>query len=100
MTHSTTSLVPESFGSRTAYLHVIDISSLDATGQENYDPESEVNVELGDDYAVIVADQEDGSRRFSWDHTSDHLDVKNLSDGADTANNTDVGEVKLVVVGN
>jgi len=100
MTHSTTSLSPQNFGSRAAYLHVIDITSLDAAGQENYDPSSEVNVELGDDYAVIVADQEDPSRRFSWDHTSDHLDVKDLSDGTDTANNTDVGEVKLVIVGN
>jgi len=100
MTHSTTSLVPENFGSRDAYLHVIDITSLDAAGQENYDPNSEVNVDLGDDYGVLVADQEDPQRRYSWDHTSDHLDVKDLSDGTDTANNTDCGEVKLVVVGN
>jgi len=100
MTHSTTSLEPENFGSRDAFIHVIDITSLDATGQENYDPSSELNVNLGADYAVVVADQEDPSKRFSWDHTSDHLDVKDLSDGTDTANNTDCGEVKLVVVGN
>jgi len=100
MTHSTTSLVAENFGSRSASLHVIDITALDSAGQEDYDPSTEVNVGLGDDYAVIVAGQEDASRRFSWDHTSDHLDVKDLSDGTDTANNTDVGEVKLVVVGN
>lgn len=99
MTHSTTSLERESFGSLKAFIHVIDITSLDSAGQEDYDPSTELNVNLGTDYAVLVAGKEDQTTGISWDHLNDHLDVIDLADSTNIANNTDVGEVKLVVVG-
>lgn len=100
MTHNTESLSRQNFGSRKAFLHTINITSLDAAGQENYDPDSELNVNLGDDYGVWVAGKDNSSVDPSWDHSAEHLDVVMQSDGSDAPNNSDTGELRLLVVGN
>lgn len=108
MTHSTIDLERESDGSLKKFIHTIDITSLDSAGQENYDPSSELNVNLGSDYAVYVGGQEDANKFFFWDHkaATPHLNVKEVNDTGDgtggfqdVANNTDCGEVRLVVIG-
>lgn len=99
MTHTTVDVEPQSVGSLEGFVHTIDITSLDAAGQENYDPATAVGVGSGPNRGVFVVGQEDATKVFSWDHTSDHLDVVNVSDAADVSNNTDCGEVRLFVVG-
>lgn len=99
MTHSTASLHDENYGSQKAYLHQINITSLDAAGQENYSPASELNVEEGDDYGVTPVGQTNESVVFAWNSSGAHLNVKHMSDGTDVANNADCGEVRLLVVG-
>lgn len=99
MTHSTASLEPESYGSQDAFLHQINITSLDAAGQENYSPSSELNVNEGTDYGVTPVGQTNESLSFLWNESGAHLNVKKLSDGSDVANNADCGEVRLLIVG-
>jgi hypothetical protein len=88
----------------------LDITSLDSAGVEQFDPTTE-EADSGDDRRVIlnytgastltvnVVDQEDESLHIVWDSVDEELKVKNLSDGTDVANNTDVGEVLLEVFG-
>lgn len=106
MTHSTSSLERESFGSLKAFIHTIDITSLDSAGEESYDPSGELNVNQGDNYGVHVVGQEDESKFFAWDHVAETLHVQEVTDTGDgtggygdVANNTDCGEVRLLVVG-
>lgn len=99
MTHNTEDLEPANLGNREGFLHTINITSLDAAGQENYDPDTEVNIPNGTALGVQPAGQDDTTFRFSWDHVNNHLDVINVSDGTNTANNFDCGEVRLLVVG-
>lgn len=99
MTHTTVNEEDENRGSTDAVFHTIDITSLDAAGVENYDPETETNLSGADRYGVTVRGQEDPTVRVAWDHVNAQLDVINVSDGLDVADNTDVGEVILEVVG-
>lgn len=99
MTHSTASLEPVSYGSQEAVLHQINITSLDSAGQEDYEPWNEVNIPNGSRLGVAPVAQTNNTVRFSWDPDNDHLDVINVGDASNVANNGDPGEVKLLVVG-
>lgn len=99
MTHNTESLEPSNFGSRDAYLHTINITSLDAAGQENYDPSTEVNVPDGPNRGVVAVGQDDPTVSYAWNHTGNHLSAVDVADATDEANNADLGEVRLLVVG-
>lgn len=99
MTHSTVNTEQENRGSTDAVFHTIDITSLDAAGVENYDPETDTNLSGADRYGVAVRGLENPQYRVAWDHVNAQLDVINVSDGADVASATDVGEVILEVVG-
>lgn len=100
MTHTTVgSVEKENRGSQTAFVHQINITSLDAAGQENYSPSSELGVPEDSELQVTPVAQTNESVVFTWNATGDHLNVKNLGDGSDVANNGDPGEVRLLVVG-
>jgi hypothetical protein len=99
MTHSTTNTEPESAGSLDRVVHTIDVTSLDSAGVETYDPEAEVGISGADRYGVSVRGQEDETLAIVWDHIDGELKVKNRDDGTDVANNTDIGEVVLDVLG-
>jgi hypothetical protein len=99
MTHSTVETVPASAGSEDAVYHTIDVTSLDSAGVETYDPAAEVGIAGADRYGVSVRGQEDETLALVWDHVDGELKAKNRDDGTDVANNTDIGEVILEVVG-
>ena len=99
MTYSTVNRERENRGSVDAVFHTIDITSLDAAGVENYDPGTATGLEAPDEYGVRVVGQEDEALHIVWDHLAGELAVLNVSDATDVANNTDVGEVVLEVVG-
>lgn len=99
MTHNTVNLERESGASQDAFNHRINITSLDSAGQENYSPNSELGVPEDDNLAVIPASQTNNTVRFSWDPDNNHLDVINVGDASNVANNGDPGEVTLRVLG-
>lgn len=99
MTHTTVSSTRESFGSTTVEYHTIDITSLDSAGAEAYDPDAETGVNTTNTGGVSVVGQETADYLVRWDHAASELAVVNLSDGSDVASGTDVGEVRLQVVG-
>lgn len=86
----------------------LDISELDSAGVEEFDPTTEGDVNRNHDYPILehteletvaVLSWEDESVHISWDHVDSELKVKNLDDGTDVANNTEVGEVIVEVIG-
>jgi hypothetical protein len=99
MVHSTINRERENAGSVSVVYHKIDITELDNTGTENYDPDAEVGISGADEYGVDVVGLEDPSLAVQWDHPNGALNLRNLSDGAQVADNTDVGEVILRVFG-
>lgn len=99
MTHSTINTERENAGSVDVVYHTIDITSLDSAGVENYDPDAELGLSDAAEYGVAVRGREDPTIQVAWDHVNEQLDVVNVSDAADVANNTDVGEVVLEVTG-
>lgn len=98
MTHDTISTERESSGSISTVFHTIDITSLDSAGVEQYDPETELNMSIGD-RGVGIRGVEDETLAVAWDHVDGELKVKSLSDGTDASDNADVGEVILRVDG-
>jgi hypothetical protein len=99
MTHSTISTEEENAGSLDVVYHTIDITSLDSAGTEQYDPESETNLSGADVRGVSVRGTETNTHLVRWDHTTEEFHVQDVADGTDTANNTNVGEVVLEIVG-
>jgi len=99
MTHSTTDTEHENAGSRDVVYHTIDVTSLDAAGTEQYDPDAEVGLTGAGRYGVSVRGQESSDYAVTWDHINEALSVVNVADGTGVANNTDIGEVVLEVVG-
>jgi len=99
MTHDTLNTETENAGSRDAVYHLINITSLDSAGVEQYDPEAEAGITGADDYGVSVRGQEDETVAIVYDTVDAELKVKNIADGTDVANNTAVGEVLLETVG-
>lgn len=99
MTHSTINTERENAGSLDVAYHTIDITSLDSAGVENYDPRAEVGLDDAALLGVGVRGAEDPTVQVAWDHVNEQLDVINVSDATDVADNTDVGEVVLEVVG-
>lgn len=99
MTHSTVNTERENSGSVDTVYHTIDITSLDAAGTENYDPDAELGLSDAAEYGVAVVGQEDESLHIVWDHVAEEIAVLNVSDGTDVADTTDVGEVVLEVTG-
>jgi len=99
MTHNDVSTEEESYGSQEAVLHQIDITSLDAAGQENYQPSTELNIPNGSKLGVVPVGQNETAYQYHWDTDGQHLNVINSSDGGDAANNAATGEVRLLVVG-
>lgn len=86
----------------------LDITELDSAGTESFDPTTEiddttkkailrVNGAVVD--AIHVIEQEDESLVFTYDTLDEEFSVKNLDDGTDVGNNTDVGEVLVEVIG-
>jgi hypothetical protein len=99
MTHSTVATERENAGSVSVVYHVIDITSLDSGGTEQYDAEAEVGLSDAGRFGLDVRAKEDPTVAVSYDHLNDELNVVNVADGTNVANNTDVGEVMLEVVG-
>jgi hypothetical protein len=99
MTHSTTNTEHENAGSLDVVYHTIDITSLDSAGTEQYNPESEVGISGAALRGIDVRGAETNTHLVRWDHTAEEFYVQDVADGTDTANNTDVGEVVLEVVG-
>lgn len=89
----------------------LDISELDASGVEEFSPETEHDDQRNTNNqsglvlpnetlsAVDVLEWEDESLHIMWDTVDEELKVKNLADGTDIAANTAVGEVLLEVRG-
>ena len=96
MTHSTVDTEPENSGSFDSVYHTIDITSLDSSGAENYDPDAELGVSP---HGISVNGQEAIDYFIRWDHLNSQLHVSNASDGTAVASGTDVGEVVLKVDG-
>lgn len=96
MTHTTVETVQESGGSLKTAIHTIDITSLDAIGNEAFDPQDEVSL---DGKSIAVIGQENGQYGITHDHVTGGLHVYNLTDGTGVAAATDVGEVKLRIDG-
>jgi len=99
MTHSTVATERENQGSTDVVYHVIDITSLDSAGTEQYDPGDELGLESPGRFGIDVRAQENSGYLIRYDHINDALTVVNVSDGTDVADATDVGEVMLEVVG-
>jgi len=99
MTHNTVNTEPESGGSTEDVVHTIDITSLDSAGTEQYSPSDELGIQGADRWGVSVRGQADSSVQITWDHVNEQLDIVNVSDGTDVANNTAVGEVVLHATG-
>lgn len=103
MTHTTVDLEQVSYGSQEAVLHQINITSLDAAGQENYAPWTEVNIPNGSRLGVQSVGQDNETARYTWNTSGTHLNVQffNSTSGAleDVPNNDSPGEVRLLVVG-
>jgi len=99
MTHTTVATERENAGSLDTVYHVIDITGLDGAGTEQYDPEAEVGLSQPERFGIDVRAQEDETVLIRYDHVADELSVVNVADGTDVANNTDVGEVMLEIVG-
>lgn len=74
----------------------VDITSLGAAGAESYDAEARHSLTNAHG---IVLDQEDPALEVSYDPDAAEIVVRNLSDGAATADATDVGTVTLKFVG-
>ena len=98
MTHSTVATDRENSGSFVSVYHTIDITSLDSSGAETYDPAAEAD--LVDVLGISVNGQEADDLFVRWDHVANNLIVTNASDGTAVASGTDVGEVVLKVDGN
>lgn len=94
MTHTENSREKENFGSLTAEVLTIDISSLDAAGQENSVSPNHIDTVLG--FAAHQKDaQGTGDFLFGWNETGSHLMVKNgTTDGA-AVNNAAVNETRV-----
>ena len=73
----------------------IDITSLDSAGSEPFDPTTYVDTAQG----VLLAGQENTEYDVKVDHTTNTLAVSNESDGTDVAQGTDVGQVRLLILG-
>lgn len=99
MTHDTVATERENAGSLDTAHHVIDITSLDGAGAEQYDPEAEVGLDSPGRFGIDVRAQEDESVLIRYDHVAGELSVVNVSDGSDVTSGTDVGEVMLHVFG-
>jgi|APHM01.1.fsa_nt_gi hypothetical protein len=88
----------ENMGSQYKVRATVDITSLDSAGTEPFDPNEDLS-DVDDYEEVVVVDQETYSRRVVFDHGNDQFHVVDISDGTDTANNTDVGTVDILVLG-
>jgi hypothetical protein len=99
MTHSTIATERENAGSLDTVYHVIDITALDSAGTEQYAPGDEVGLDDPGRFGIDVRAQEDTSVLIQYDHVADELSVTNVDDGSAVANDTDVGEVMLEVMG-
>jgi hypothetical protein len=99
MTHSTVTTDEENAGSLDVVYHTINITSLDSAGTEQYDAASETGLSGADIRGVSVRGTETNTHLVRWDHTAEEFHVQDVADGTDTANNTNVGEVVLEVVG-
>lgn len=99
MTYDTINRERENSGSLSTVYHVIDITALDGTGTENYDPEAAVGISGADKYGVEVVGIEDPSLIAQWDHVAGELNIRNLSDGSQAATGSAVGQVILRATG-
>jgi len=98
MTYDTLNRDRENAGSLSVVYHTIDITALDDTGTENYDPEN-AGINGADRFGVDVVGQGDTSVVAQWDHTAGELNIRNLSDGSQAATGSAVGELILRVTG-
>ena len=105
MTHEEVSLHRESAGSESCVYHEIDITSVDETTHEEYDPSAETPV--GRVNGVSVVGQADPSYTILWDSDNSRLSVLDAdgtetdSDSATSGNQAGsaVGRVTLRVTG-
>jgi len=99
MTHTITNTERENAGSKERVVATVDITSLDSAGVEQFDAKAELGVSGQTRFGVGVRGAEDPTVQVKYDHVNDQLDVINVADGSDVANNTDVGEVVLDALG-
>jgi len=99
MTHEIIATERENRGSLDNAFAVLDITSLDAAGAEQFDPAAELGLSEPGHFGIDVRAQENSAYLIRYDHINDELSVVNVADGTDVAGATDVGEVMLEVVG-
>jgi hypothetical protein len=97
MTHATVETHEENSGSFRSVYHTINITSLDSSGSESYEPGGELTIR--DVLGISVNGQEADDLFIRWDHLADQLTVTNASDGTAVSSGTDVGEVVLKIDG-
>lgn len=96
MTESTTVVERGNAGDHRYVIAEVDITSLDSAGTEPYDPSAKFNLEGA--YGAVV-DQEDYTHHVFYDHDNTQIIAKDVADGTDLADNTDVGTVTIRFVG-
>lgn len=81
----------------------VDVTSLDSAGTEPWNPNDQLD-DVDDYEWVVIYDQEDYTKFWSYDHSNDQFIVKEVNDTGDgtggvqdVANNTDVGTVDVLV---
>jgi hypothetical protein len=96
MTETTTVIEEGNEGDHRYVIAQADVTSLDSSGTEPYDPSTKFNLEGA--YANVL-DQEDYTHYVFYDEANAQLIVKDVADGTDIADNTDVGTITLRFVG-
>ena len=98
MTHTITTEERESGGSYESVFATVDITSLDNTNTEAFDPADELSLRTVEGVAVLGLENP-GSYQVAYDSGGATLSVLN-TDGTDPTAGTDVGEVVVRVDGN
>jgi len=99
MTHSTTAVERGNQGSLETAYHVIDITSLDRAGEEDYDASAELGIQGQGRFGIDVRATADSTVKMDYDHVNDQLTVINVADATDVAQGAAVGEIMLHVTG-
>lgn len=97
MTKTTTVLETGNAGDHDYAIVQVDITSLQAVGEEPFDP-STVGFDVT--YGASVLNKEDSTLIFNYDPRSGFIEVLNIADGSNVTDTADVGTVTLKLLGN
>lgn len=99
MTYTITNTERENLGSVDAVYATVDITSLDSAGTEPFDADAALGLSDAGKYGIGVRGVENDGYLVRYDHLNGEFHVQNIGDETDVANNTDVGEVVIEVIG-